>query len=392
MATRKLYDEMPYETEFEGRIEEIRESGQETLFIVLDATLFFPEEGGQSSDLGELLGCPVTHVSIKDGVITHEVKDASGILKEGDTVKGKIDWDHRFSNMQNHTAEHILSGILFTRWQSLNVGFHLSDHVVTLDTSKELTAADLKALEREANEAVYRNLPLTCRYYSPIEAARMEYRSKKEIQGEIRLVTIPGIDICACCAPHVSRTGEIGVIRIVKAERHRGGMRLTILAGRRAYQYLSEMADLAEDLSRSLSVGTERLKDKVDSLRTQNEELLIRIKNHAAETLLEKIRRISPEESNAVLFIEPVDSIVQRNAVNELSKRGNGIFGVFASDEKEGYRFYLSFPGSDAREVMAVLKETLGARGGGSPEMVQGSVKASEEEIRRCIFEAQGQP
>ena len=366
MATKKLYDEMPYETEFEGRIEELKESEKGTLLVVLDATLFFPEEGGQTSDIGTLGDCPVTHVSIEGGVVTHELKGALGAFKEGDTVKGKIDWGHRFSNMQNHTAEHILSGLLHKKHQSENKGFHLSDHIVTLDTSKELSDEDLRTLEEEANEVIWKNLPVTCRYYTSSEIVGMEYRSKKEIEGDIRLVTIPGVDVCACCAPHVSHTGEIGVIRIVKAERHRGGMRLTILAGKRGYRYLAGMAELAEGLAENLSVGTDRLYESVKNLMERQEALIIRMKNEAAKRLSEQMDKISPEEKDSVLFTDAVDSIVQRNAVNALAERGKGVCAVFSSDENGGYNFILSYPGDDARKISMALKEKLGARGGGS--------------------------
>lgn len=385
MATKKLYDEMPYETEFEGRIEEIKESGKGTLLVVLDATLFFPEEGGQSSDTGTLGGYPVIHVSIDGDVVSHEVSCEKNVLATGDTVKGRIDWDHRFSNMQNHSAEHILSGLLHQKYQSENTGFHLSDHIVTLDTSKELSDEDLRSLEEEANEVVYQNLPVTCRYYTSSEIAGIEYRSKKEIEGDIRLVIIPGVDVCACCAPHVAFTGEIGVIRIVKAQRHRGGMRLMILAGRRAHRYLAEVADLAEGLAESLSVGTDRLREAVEKLAADQETLRIRIKNEAAARLSEQMEKLSPEDRDAVLFTDAIDSIVQRNAVNTLSERGKGVCAVFASDENDGYNFILSYPGDDARKISALLKEKLGARGGGSAEMVQGNIKASEEAVRKCI-------
>ncbi len=387
MATRKLYDEKPYETEFEGRIEEIRRSEKGTLLVALDATLFFPEEGGQSSDIGILGGYPVLHVSIEGGIVTHEVSCEDSALAAGSMVKGKIDWDHRFSNMQNHTAEHILSGLLHQKHQSENKGFHLSDHIVTLDTSKELSDRELRALEEEANEVIYRNLPVTCRYYTPSEIEGTEYRSKKEIEGEIRLVTIPGIDVCACCAPHVAFTGEIGVIRIVKAQRHRGGMRLEILAGRRAHRYLAHVADLAEGLAENLSVGTDRLKEAVTKLMADHEALGIRIKNEAATRLTQQMEKLSPEDRDAVLFTGAVDTIVQRNAVNTLSERGSGICAVFASDGNEGYNYILSFPGDDARKIARLLKEKLGARGGGSDMMVQGNVKASEDMIRKCISE-----
>lgn len=384
IKTVKLYDDSPYEREFTGKIVDIRK-GDKGCLVVLDRTLFFPEEGGQTPDTGTIHGFEVIHVSIEDGVITHTVNCDMTDLSVGSDIEGRIDWDHRFSNMQNHTGEHILSGILHSRWHSENVGFHLSDNIVTLDTSKELTPEDLKTLEKEANLAIYGNVPVTCRYYHPEEIKDREYRSKTEIEGDVRLVTIEGVDVCACCAPHVANTGEIGIIKIIKAIRYKGGMRLTILAGSRAYEYLSSVQDMTETLSHMLSESTENLDTAVERLLKQNGEYRMRIKNDASKRLGEEIAGIPDDMEDVILFTDPVDNVVQRNAVNALSGNHKGICGVFASDEDGGYNFIISCAEGDSREAAALLREGLGARGGGSAEMVQGNVKADREEIKRVL-------
>lgn len=384
IKTVKLYDDAPYETEFTGRIADIRK-GDRGCLVVLDRTLFFPEEGGQTPDTGTIQGFEVLYVSIEDGVITHTVDCDLTDLSAGIVVNGKINWEHRFSNMQNHTGEHILSGILQSRWHSENTGFHLSDNIVTLDTSKELKPEDLKSLEKEANYAIYRNIPVTCRYYHPEDIKDREYRSKTEIEGDVRLVTIDGVDVCACCAPHVANTGEIGIIKIIKAIRYKGGMRLTILAGSRAYEYLSAIQDMTDNLSHMLSESTESLDTAVERLLKQNGEYRIRIKNDASRRLADEIAGIPDDMEDVILFTDPVDNVVQRNAVNALSKEHKGICGVFASDEDGGYNFIISCHEGDSREAAALLREGLGARGGGSAEMVQGNVKADREEIEKAL-------
>ncbi|MBQ9606941.1 MAG: hypothetical protein IJV16_07175 [Lachnospiraceae bacterium] len=356
--------------------------------IELDQTLFFPEEGGQTSDRGKLSGFDVIHVSINDDIIIHEVDCGIADLREGDEVRGIIDWQHRFSNMQNHTGEHILSGLLHSRWQSENVGFHLSDNIVTLDTSKELGREDLKELEKEANKVVYLNLTVTCRYYSEEELAGEEYRSKKALESDVRLVTIPDVDVCACCAPHVARTGEIGIIKIIKAIRYKGGMRLTFLAGERAYDYLCGVHDTIEEISHTLSESPDSLNEAVTRILRENNELEIKIKNAAKARLEADIGELPPDITDAVIFTDPVDNIVQRNAVNELAGKYTGICAVFASDGKDGYNYILSYPSGDARDISKILREKLDARGGGSKEMVQGNVKAMEADIREALTKA----
>ena len=385
MQTYKLYDYEPYKTEFSAKVIKTDKTEEGNTEVILDKTLFFPEEGGQSSDLGTLGGCEVIHVSIENDIIIHTLKGDAPDLKPGLETDGVIDWEHRFSNMQNHTAEHILSGLLHERWQSENKGFHLSDSMVTLDTEKELEASDLKELEEEANRIVWSDIPVNCRYYEPEELKSIEYRSKIELKENERLVTIPGVDICACCAPHVARTGEIGIIKIIKAIRYKGGMRLTILAGKRAYKYLSFLQDNTDDISHLLSESSDKIIDAVKRLLDENNSLKIRLKNSEAEKLSEKISQLEKDIPDAVLFTGDIDNVVQRNAVNSLAKEHRGICAVFAKSGEDSYKYILSYPDGDARQLSSLLKEKLGARGGGSTEMVQGSVTAKEEQLLEIL-------
>ena len=199
--------------------------------VELDATAFFPEGGGQCGDRGTLGGVNVLDTVERGGTILHI---CAGPLPAGSEVRGEVDAELRFSNMQTHSGEHIVSGIVHRLFGYDNVGFHL-DGAATLDFSGELTAEDIARVELLANEAVWKNLPVTARYPSPDELAGLEYRSKLDLTENVRIVTIEGVDVCACCAPHVSRTGEIGLIKITDFMRHRGGVRLTMLAGRRAF-------------------------------------------------------------------------------------------------------------------------------------------------------------
>ncbi len=393
MNTEKLYDSHPYDTDFSAQVVSAQQTG-DTLRLELDRTLFFPEEGGQSSDTGFIEGLKVFHVSIEGGRIIHEVKvegdreDESKKALPGvsDRINGRIDWEHRFSNMQNHTGEHILSGILHRDYASENTGFHLSDNTVTLDTSERLDEKQLKELEQKANEAVCRNLPVTCRYYEKNELSGISYRSKKEFDEAVRLVTIEGIDVCACCAPHVRNTGEIGIIKILGSINYKGGSRLTILSGRRALEYIEGEHGLVTALTRKLSAAPEKLPEAVDRLLRQVSDLEEELNESARQRLFERLKGLSEGSDNAVIFTndQRISNITQRNAVNLLAGTYEGICAVFVGEEKS-FRFILSYPSGNALTAAKALRDELGAGCGGSDKMIQGSVNAGESEIREVL-------
>ena len=231
MKTIKLYDIDAYATNFEAEVADCRKADQGFL-VELDRTLFFPEEGGQSPDKGILGGQEVLDVQIdKEGTITHLVGQEMPVGKK---VSGSIDWKHRFSNMQQHSGEHIISGLVNKYYQYNNVGFHLGPDEVTLDFDGTLTPGQLRAIEAEANQAVKKNFPVHISFPDADTLAGLNYRSKIELKGAVRIVEFPGYDICACCAPHVRQTGEIGLIKVTGIQSHRGGVRVNILCGDRA--------------------------------------------------------------------------------------------------------------------------------------------------------------
>ena len=382
--------------------------------VILDRTVFFPEGGGQSPDTGWIIsygrgrvaGCTyrVTDVQIADGVIRHtvtavpsdpasddpEVKNADSCGQEfsgpavGDNVTIAIDWERRFGFMQNHTGEHILSGLMHSRYGFDNIGFHLSDHSVTVDVNGQLDEEEILALEREANEVIYRNAEVEILYPSEKELPQYVYRSKIEIEGQVRLVRIPDVDLCACCATHVRRTGQIGLIKIVRTVKFNGGMRLFILCGRRAFEMVQRQQQCVEEVSHltnrsrdEIGDGVRHLLDEIGSLKQKNREL-----EYKAASL--RIDAIPAEQENAVLFVGEMDAIVQRNMVNRLMEEHSGICGVFCGDDEAGYRYIIGSRTLDARETQKKLREKLGAKGGGKPAMVQGSVsgtKASVEDV-----------
>ena len=244
----------------------------------------------------------------------------------------------------------------------------------------------LKELEQKANEAVCRNLPVTCRYYEKNELSGISYRSKKEFDEAVRLVTIEGIDVCACCAPHVRNTGEIGIIKILGSINYKGGSRLTILSGRRALEYIEREHGLVTALTRKLSAAPEKLPEAVDRLLRQVNDLEEELNESARQRLFERLKGLSEGSDNAVIFTDDqrISNITQRNAVNLLAGTYEGICAVFVGEEKS-FRFILSYPSGNALTAAKALRDELGAGCGGSDKMIQGSVNAGESEIREVL-------
>lgn len=394
--TIKLYDENAYNKEFEARVMDCRPANGDFdgFEIILDKTLFFPEEGGQTPDKGTIQVkseagegtadgdvVNVLDVQIKDDVISH-FTDKS--IEPGTVIKGIIDFAHRFSNMQQHSGEHIFSGIVNSLYGYDNVGFHLSDSVVTMDYSGQLSKEELADVELRVNRAIYENVPITCRYPSADELAKLDYRSKKELTGDVRIVTVEGYDICACCAPHVARTGEIGILKIVSSQNYKGGTRVSILCGQRALLYLAGMHDMITELANSLTTSVDSIPDLIHK---QQEEIaaLKRSLSEAGEKILLSEAAELPADSKCVFMFadKNSDANVIRRVVTKLVAGREGYLGIFFGDDTDGYRFIIGCGnGLNSNDVLNILKEKFQVRGGGAPAMVQGSISgASKEDI-----------
>lgn len=376
IRTRKLYYEDAYKTEFEAKVVSANAGD-----IVLDRTAFFPEEGGQSADTGVLGGFRVADVKIKDGEIHHLLEDRNATLEVGTEIFGRIDWQHRFSNMQQHSGEHIFSGLVHSTYGFDNVGFHLSDNEVTLDFNGVIGPDGIRDIERRANEIIFRNIPSEIRFLSGEEAKTAEYRSKIDLDDEIRVVTYPGVDACACCAPHVALTGEIGCLKVVGLQNYKGGIRVSILCGMRAMEVFFHDRDILEKTANYLSNSTDEVYHLVVKARTELAETKAALAEAAKKLVQVRINQIPAGNGNAVLFEESLDAGAMRSAVNSLVQKKNGFCGVFAGSDADGYRYVIGKQGGDARTINNELREKFGARGGGKPEMVQGSVTASRADI-----------
>ena len=390
-VTEKLYDKDAYATGFEAQILQV-ESVKKGLCIILDKTLFFPEEGGQNCDKGILTLNGVEHevkyvgLEKRDGVdvICHYVDEAAmtNTLCVGVKVQGKIDWSDRYDKMQNHSGEHILSGIIHNEFGFDNIGFHLNDELFTMDFNGVITKEQLEFLEKRANEIVLENVSIYGEYLSDEELAVLEYRSKKEIEGAVRIVTIEGYDKCACCAPHVKSSIEIGVIKIVKAENWKGGMRLTVLCGNRAYKDYAKKHEILQNLSRSFSTSEDKVSEVVEGLKNNLSDLEFKMAVLECQMATEKLLQ------NSVQFFDNLSPKALTKAMDDAMKqKPSELFMAFVGNDENGYRYMVGSMEQNVEEVGKMLREKLGAKGGGRGTMVQGMVNAKKAEILEVCSE-----
>ncbi|MCR5427128.1 MAG: alanyl-tRNA editing protein [Lachnospiraceae bacterium] len=400
--TEKLYDLDAYAKAFRAKVlscepaqKPARSEGEEpekAFRTELDRTLFFPESGGQTPDRGSLVvqtesgmrKIAVRDVQIAGDRIFHYTDEA---LPEGAQVLGEIDWAHRFDNMQQHSGEHIFSGLVHSTFGYDNVGFHLSDNGVTLDFSGPLSEEDLRGIERRANRAIYDNLVIVISFPSPEELAGITYRSKKEIEGQMRLVTVPGIDVCACCAPHVHRTGEIGILKVVASQNYKGGTRVNILCGGRALDCFDADHALVVQTAEHFSTSADRIPERIAHLEAELAERKAELAEARFQLICAEAEQIPAEQHSVILFREEMPQEQMRHLVNALTAAHDGYCGVFAGNEAEGYRFIISIREGDARIALDKIKTVTQARGGGSPQMVQGLVSGGCGEAIRALWE-----
>lgn len=355
--------------------------------VVLDQTAFFPEGGGQYADHGTLGQVDVLDVQEKDGEIIHLT---DGPLEPGTKATGKIDWEERFMKMQQHTGEHIVSGLVHGRFGYNNVGFHLGSEDCTMDFDGEITKEELREIEREANRAVWKNLEVEVLYPSAEEADHMEYRSKIEIEGQIRIVVIPGYDVCACCAPHVKMTGEIGVIKLTDVQRYKGGVRVTMLCGVRALKDYEMKQQQTGEISALLCAKTEETAAAVKHQKEEYSELKYQIAEKDKLLASYRADMVPDEEETVCIFTRDIGGEAMRLLMNRVLEKDRKLCAVFYGNDLEGYRYVIGSRTKDMRSLVKEFNTAFSGRGGGKPEMVQGTAKGKEAEMREWIFEKAG--
>ena len=374
--TEKLYYLDSHLFEFEATVLAAREEkrGWE---IVLDRTAFFPEGGGQPADTGMIGRARVLDVHEREGEIRHlcDRELAPGVYACA------VDREKRLRRMQNHSGEHIFSGLTHQKFGAENVGFHMAADCMTIDFDKDLSFEQLSEIEYEANLAVRANIPVRTFYPSPEELKVLEYRSKKELAGAVRIVEIAGIDRCACCAPHVNATGEIGAIKLLTAERHRGGVRLSLICGMDALDDYRRKQDSAAAISALLSAKRDEIAPAVERLLESEAKLKERASILGMRCAALRAEAIAPTEGNICLFDEGLSEAAARELVNRLTEKTDGVAALFLADGAGAWRYIIGSRRVDLRSAAKAINAGVSGRGGGRPEMIQGSAAASEQEI-----------
>ena len=376
METRKLYYEDSHLREFTAEVLSCEET-EKGFAVILSATAFYPEGGGQACDLGTLGSVNVLDVREQGDTIVHL---CDGPLPLGETVTGAIHWQRRFDLMQQHSGEHMVSGVIHRRYGYHNVGFHMGSDVITIDFDGVIPAADLPVIEAEVNAGIWEDLPLRCWYPDPEELPTVPYRTKKELPWPVRIVDVPGFDKCACCGTHVQRTGEIGLVKLFTVIGCRGGSRMEMACGNRAMALLNHAFDQNRQVSQAFSA---QITETGAAARRMNETLELEKLRFSAlqKKLFGFIAKSYGNQGNVLHFEEDLDSVQIRILADAIAETCGGRAGVFSGSDEHGYGFALVTREGDLRPFGKAMTTALAGRGGGKPVFQQGRVAATRAEI-----------
>lgn len=381
--TKKLYDLDSHLQVFSAQVLSCRPAEDGRWYVLLDQTAFFPEGGGQPADQGTLRLAADGTVTVLDAQETPEgiLHLTSGPLEVGADVQGKVNWDLRFRRMQCHSGEHVISGLAHSKYGCNNVGFHMGEDEVILDFDRELTPEQIQELEDEANRVIWENRPITAQYPDPAVLRDLDYRSKLDLSHGVRIVTIQDCDVCACCAPHVNFTGEIGLVKLTNYMRHRGGIRIWMVAGKLALtDYQRKQANVAA-ISAALSVKQPEAAQGVERLQKALEDVALALKETKRALAAEKIKALAETDGNLCLFEDGLDIPTLRTLVNAGMEKCGGICAAFSGSDTEGYRYVMGSKTVDLRAESKAIHAALGGKGGGQPTMIQGSIPSRRTEI-----------
>ena len=373
--TIKLYENDSYIKEFSATVLSCEEKDG-AYFVVLNQTAFFPEGGGQDADKGKIGEADVLDVQIKNDVIYHKVNKA---FNENEEVTCKLDWETRFSRMQNHTGEHMVSGVIHSLFGYNNVGFHMNDTLVTLDVDGPLNDEDIKKIELKSNKAIYENKSIKAIYPTAEELPDYDYRSKLDITEGVRLIEIEDYDLCACCAPHVAKTGEIGIIKIIGYIPYKKGTRIEMLCGLLAFNDYSNLHTTNKSVMNMLSAkrfeiaeSVERIQGELGSARAENKKLLSQLATLKMEKHI--------NGNTVCVFIDGVSYDELRNCSNSLIEEYEYCY-LFSNTDADNYIYVVSSKENNVRELVQNLNKTFNGKGGGRDTYAQGKIIASKMEI-----------
>ena len=382
MATKKLYEQNAYLRQMVSQVTRC-EPYKEGYATVLESTVFYPEGGGQPSDTGTLGGQRVTYVFIREEEVYHVTKEP---LEVGSEVIGRIDWARRFDFMQQHTGEHITTGQAYRLFSANNVGFHLSENSVMLDVDKELTKEQVGAIEAAANRAIYENAPVEAGIPSPEILEGLDFRSKMErVHGPVRIVTVDGYDCCACCGTHVSSAGQIGIIKVLGFQKHRGGTRILIAAGGRALADYAAQQNEVSEISALLSAKPLETAQAVQRLLQETERLKGELSSLKGQLISIKLQSAAVTPQGAFYHEKGLTPDTLRRMALFLMEQTSGICAVFSGSDEEGYQYALGSRTQDMKQFGLLFNKALNGRGGGDKQLIQGSVNAPLAKLQNYL-------
>ena len=376
MKTEKLYDKDSHIKDFTAMVVDCRcKNGNYE--IILDRTAFFPEGGGQSADTGKIGSNSITDVQIIEGEIVHY---SDNPIKIGAKVTCSIDWDQRFRKMQNHSGEHIVSGIVHRLYGFDNVGFHMGEDV-TVDFNGELTRDQILNVEKLANEAIYKNVEFICEYPDDETLKGLDYRSKLELTENVRIVTIKDYDVCACCAPHVYSSGEIGIIKILDFNRHRGGVRIHMLCGYDAVEDYEKKYENLCQIAAELCSKQNETAEAFEKLMNDHGQLKAEIAALKKAITSLKSSAINYTDSCILIFEKEIQMNDLRKLVLSGAEKTDKLCAGFVGDDEKGYRFAIASKCIDLMKKAKDITVALSGKGGGSAELLQGNASITRKEI-----------
>ncbi len=379
----ELFYRDPYCKEFDEKVISCTK-GKKYYEIILSDTSFYPEGGGQPCDLGTLNEIEVVDVKRVNNQIIHYVSQP---MEPNETVHGKIQWDRRFDHMQQHTGEHIVSGLIHQKYGYENVGFHMGSEVITIDFNGQLDWSQLKEIESMANRIVYENVTVEETYPTSVELDHLQYRSKKELLGIVRIVTIPNADVCACCGTHVRNTGEVGLIKFLSIANRKDGVRIEMVCGKRAFNYMQVVYDENLKISHLLSAKVKETSIAVEKLQHENHSNQTQLHAFVNHLLEQKLEQVSTYQELYIDVIDMVDQVAVRKFCNAMLEQHKTNTCVVLMKKDSEYSYLMMTKALPLRQLIKEINPLLNGRGGGSDEMVQGSFKAEIEEIQRILKE-----
>ncbi|MBR2942039.1 MAG: hypothetical protein IKB82_01445 [Clostridia bacterium] len=379
--TIRLFDMDPQLREFDAQVLSCEKKGEGYL-VTLDRTAFFPEGGGQGADHGTLGGANVLDVHEHGGVIEH-LTDAP--LAVGTAVSGCVDSARRLSMSQQHSGEHMFSGLVCRLFDYDNVGFHIGSDAVTMDFNGPLTEEDVLRVERLVNEGIWKNIPIEATVPDKAALEHMHYRSKKAIDGDVRIVNIEGMDTCACCGTHMPYTGGVGQVKVIGLMKYKSGVRVSILCGVRALEYENMIQQQAKEAAKLLSVklpetagAVERLLAERDRLRAQCDQLGMR--------LFEAEARAQEGRAVRVVSADMLSASQLRPAAGRLAQGAK--LALVLAPREGGWNFAMSSQSEDVRPATRALCTAFGGKGGGPKDMTQGVLGEAALDAIRARLEA----